>query len=442
MGTAPMRVEPDRTLESARPARWLDRKRGQGQAGRIGGTSITEIDRQGEVTSPSSCERSLVGDDFDFHIDFKTDRSRRPASARRTTRSVGKFDLTAEDAALITDLGTKLRGSLGGLERIPNIVATFEGADFRTLPGVHRRSSRAPRGDDERRSCGKNRRALALRHDGLILRRPIGNDCREGDLRGEGHRSAEPDGPFRSSRARSSSAAAGPYAAGGASKGEGHHGYRRQARERQATAHALRSALQYHSPMRAAAPLIRIPAPPHQKTQGSASNVRDTSRSRLCPARAYVSHGERATAIAPTSDRAAAVPNRLAGGAPSGSMLHSCGIPAARCGRASACLTDARRRLGPRRPPCTTRMAGSDDGFRRFEGSGEIEMSTDALFDVPESAKHLVTNRNAAQRRSSPALKIADVVEERPRRGRVPRVRESLRRTPLASTSPKISVGH
>ena len=49
-------------------------------------------------------------------------------------QSVGPFELQVEDVPLVVELAKKLRESLSGLERLPNISATFDGADFRTLP--------------------------------------------------------------------------------------------------------------------------------------------------------------------------------------------------------------------------------------------------------------------------------------------------------------------
>ena len=49
-------------------------------------------------------------------------------------QSVGVFDLQVEDVPLVVELAQKLRESLGGLERRANVAATFDGAEFRTLP--------------------------------------------------------------------------------------------------------------------------------------------------------------------------------------------------------------------------------------------------------------------------------------------------------------------
>ncbi|MCW5834557.1 MAG: hypothetical protein KIS78_19300, partial [Labilithrix sp.] len=49
-------------------------------------------------------------------------------------QSVGSFDLQVEDVPLVVELAQKLRESLDGLERRPNVAATFDGAEFRALP--------------------------------------------------------------------------------------------------------------------------------------------------------------------------------------------------------------------------------------------------------------------------------------------------------------------
>jgi hypothetical protein len=73
-----------------------------------------------------------IGFDFDVSIEKTTVMAKRVGAA--DDASVGSFEPQVEDVPLIVELATKLRDSLGGLERRTNISATFAENDFRTLP--------------------------------------------------------------------------------------------------------------------------------------------------------------------------------------------------------------------------------------------------------------------------------------------------------------------
>ncbi|MBX3200954.1 MAG: hypothetical protein KF894_22635 [Labilithrix sp.] len=91
-------------------------------------------------------------------------------------QSVGAFDLQVEDVPLIVELAQKLRGSLDGLERRANVAATFDGAEFRTLPTFvdfveHLVAMMAP-------IC-QEIAARSLTPNELVIRRLLSNDRRE-----------------------------------------------------------------------------------------------------------------------------------------------------------------------------------------------------------------------------------------------------------------------
>jgi hypothetical protein len=96
---------------------------------------LTEIVDRGAVlafqlrTEPTS----MLG--FDFDVDAEKGaviKAVRVGAA--DDASVGQFELLAEDVVLVVDLAKKLRASMAGLERRPNITATFDGTDFQALP--------------------------------------------------------------------------------------------------------------------------------------------------------------------------------------------------------------------------------------------------------------------------------------------------------------------
>jgi hypothetical protein len=114
---------------------------------------------------------------FDFSVDVA---HKNVTSAARIgpseDASVGPFDLIDEDVPVLVDLATKLRASLAGLERKPNVKATFEKGDFRALPSfvdfiVPFIEVLTPIVTEiAKRSLTPNE---------LVLRRPLGNDRRE-----------------------------------------------------------------------------------------------------------------------------------------------------------------------------------------------------------------------------------------------------------------------
>ncbi|HVJ91854.1 MAG TPA: hypothetical protein VM580_18770 [Labilithrix sp.] len=90
--------------------------------------------------------------------------------------SVGPFELHADDVPLVVDVVKKLRESLAGLERQPNITATFDGNEFRALPEYAEFVARlvgmmAP--------IVREISQRSLTPNELVLRRPLGNDRRE-----------------------------------------------------------------------------------------------------------------------------------------------------------------------------------------------------------------------------------------------------------------------
>jgi hypothetical protein len=175
---APMRVDrilPHLEIRSPQLAGWIT-KEVRIKPIRIERHVVTEIvEGDGYVTFELRTEAtSEIG--FDFHIDFHTNAIKATRVGPADDASVGNFELQAEDVPLIMDLATKLRDSLASLERIPNIVATFEGADFRGLPEyieiVERMvGTMAP--------IVREISARSLTPMELVLRRPLGNDRRE-----------------------------------------------------------------------------------------------------------------------------------------------------------------------------------------------------------------------------------------------------------------------
>ncbi|MDF2691752.1 MAG: hypothetical protein K0S65_135 [Labilithrix sp.] len=130
--------------------------------------SVLRVELRTEPTS---------GVGFDFEVDpEKGSIVKAVRVGPADDQSVGPFELQVEDVPLIVELVTKLRASLGDLERRPNISATFDGTDFRTLPTfvdfVERLvAMMAP-------IC-QEISARSLTPNELVLRRLLSNDRRE-----------------------------------------------------------------------------------------------------------------------------------------------------------------------------------------------------------------------------------------------------------------------
>ncbi|MBX3203513.1 MAG: hypothetical protein KF764_00530 [Labilithrix sp.] len=114
-------------------------------------------------------------------VDFEVDPDRGAVTKAQRVgpaddQSVGPFDLQVEDVPLVVELVQKLRESLGGLERRPNIAATFDNTEFRALPTfvdfvVRLVAMMAP-------IC-QEISARSLTPNELVLRRLLSNDRRE-----------------------------------------------------------------------------------------------------------------------------------------------------------------------------------------------------------------------------------------------------------------------
>jgi hypothetical protein len=118
---------------------------------------------------------SGVGFDFEVNLDKgSVEKAKRIGPA--DDQSAGPFDLQVEDVPLVVELATKLRASLAGLERLPNITATFDGSDFRALPTF---------GDFVERLVAmmapicREISQRSLTPNELVLRRLLSNDRRE-----------------------------------------------------------------------------------------------------------------------------------------------------------------------------------------------------------------------------------------------------------------------
>lgn len=175
---APMRVDriaPHLEIRAPQLAGWIS-KEVKVKPIRVERYVVTEIvEGDGYVTFELRTEaQSEVG--FDFHIDFAKEKIGATRIAAADDASAGAFEITDEDKPLVMDLATKLRESLGGLQRIPNIVATFEGADFRTLPNYIEIVERLVA---MMTPIVREIAARSLTPSELVLRRPLGNDRRE-----------------------------------------------------------------------------------------------------------------------------------------------------------------------------------------------------------------------------------------------------------------------
>lgn len=169
-------LEPHLEIRSPQLAGWIT-KEVKVKPIRIERYVITEIVQSGDdaLTFELRTEpTSEIG--FDFHVDFTADKIDATRVGPADDASVGKFDLQDVDVPLIKDLAQKLKESLGGLERIPNIVATFEGADFRTLPEYIEIVERLVA---MMKPIVLEISARSLTPNELIIRRLLGNDRRE-----------------------------------------------------------------------------------------------------------------------------------------------------------------------------------------------------------------------------------------------------------------------
>lgn len=176
---APVRIEqivPHLEIRAPQLAGWIS-KEVKVRPQKIERHAITQfVDKDGIVKLEVRTEPdSGVGFDFQVNAEKKSVvKAARIGPAE--DQSVGPFELPAEDAALVVDLVAKLRSIVGSFVRTPSIVATFDGADFRTLPTfvdfVHRLvEMMAP--------IVKEISQRSLTTNELVLRRPLGNDRRE-----------------------------------------------------------------------------------------------------------------------------------------------------------------------------------------------------------------------------------------------------------------------
>lgn len=135
--SSPMRIErlvPHLEIRAPQLAGWIT-KEVKIRPQRIERWVVTQI--VDDHTTVQVQLRTEVGSDvgLDFEVDIesgKISKAKRVGPAE--DQSVGPFELQVEDVPLVVELVKKLRESLGGLERLPNISAAFDGADFRTLP--------------------------------------------------------------------------------------------------------------------------------------------------------------------------------------------------------------------------------------------------------------------------------------------------------------------
>lgn len=177
--SAPMRVDrlfPHLEIRAPQLSGWIS-KEVKTRPQRIERMVVTDLVDDGETltfqlrTEPAS----QIGFDFEVDVvDGKVVKSVRIGPAE--DESVGKFDIQNEDVLPIVELAKKLRETLAGLERRPNISATFDRADFRTLPTYV---------DFIERLVGmmapivREISARSLTPNELVLRRALSNDRRE-----------------------------------------------------------------------------------------------------------------------------------------------------------------------------------------------------------------------------------------------------------------------
>jgi hypothetical protein len=175
----PMRVEnlvPHLEIRAPQLAGWIT-KEVKVKPQRIERYVVTEIvDSTALLTVELRMEQNL-GVGFDFHVDPEKGtvvKAMRVGGA--DDASVGPFELHTEDVPLVVDLVKKLRTSLGGLDRRPNVTAVHDGIEFSALPGFvdfvkQLVAMMAP----ITREISKR----SLTPNELVLRRPLGNDRRE-----------------------------------------------------------------------------------------------------------------------------------------------------------------------------------------------------------------------------------------------------------------------
>ncbi|MBX3226147.1 MAG: hypothetical protein KIT84_28760 [Labilithrix sp.] len=384
---APMRIDrivPHLEIRAPQLAGWIT-KEVKVKPIRIERHVVTEIvESENKLTFELRTEAtSDLG--FDFHVDFESGKVKATRIGPADDASSGDFELQDEDGALIKDLATKLRESLAGLERIPNIVATFEGADFRTLPEYIEIVDRLVA---MMTPIVREISARSLTPNELVLRRLLGNDRREEifvakatlreklkELPTEARALFDPLQLDPALPPKPAPAPAPPP------KDE---------------KPAMRSELppSVPPPARAAAPPVRIPAPPTIK--GLSTTPKSTPPATLpkstppekapektpeksAPEKAAPEKAEK-TAPEKASDKPAPLAS-----SPSGSM-HAVKPTRTIMPSGAAVPPPAQHSTVPNVP------ADDPDEAPQLEVGPEIEMSTDGLFDaVPESARQLVT---------------------------------------------------
>lgn len=386
---APMRIDriaPHLEIRAPQLAGWIT-KEVKVKPLRLERHVVTEIvEGEGYVTFELRTEPSSeLG--FDFHINIESGKIGATRVGPADDASVGGFDLVAEDVPLVLDLGTKLRDSLGGLERVPNIVATFEGADFRTLPEYIEIVERlvgmmAP--------IVREISARSLTPNELVLRRLLGNDRREeifvakSTLREKltvlpaearslfDPLQLDPALPPAKKDAHAPAAQAPAPAPPPPPK----------ANEKPAVRSELPPSVP-PPPMRAAPPPVRIPAPPLPKAPASApppnASVVPKSTPPAAPAAAH------APAAAPPAPPPPPAPATAATGSPPKSNP-----PASAPNPAVRTLQPPGAVAPPHGSSPAPEEEEESDEAPHLEVGPEIEMSADALFDATSDSAKLL----------------------------------------------------
>lgn len=135
--SSPMRVErllPHLEIRAPQLAGWIS-KEVKVRPLRIERYVVTQLVDDNATVRVELRTEPTSGVGFDFEVDpdeGAVTKAQRVGPA--DDQSVGSFDLQVEDVPLVVELAQKLRESLDGLERRPNVAATFDGAEFRALP--------------------------------------------------------------------------------------------------------------------------------------------------------------------------------------------------------------------------------------------------------------------------------------------------------------------
>ena len=175
----PMRVDrlaPHLEIKGPQLAGWIT-KEVRTKPQRLERHVVAEIVDDGESVRLEL--RTEASPDIGFDLEVHPETSKVAKAARvgpSDDASVGAFEVQSEDVAALVELATKLRASLDGIERLPNVTATFEKTDFRTLPSFVDFVTKLVAflepivSEIARRSLTPNE---------LVLRRALANDRRE-----------------------------------------------------------------------------------------------------------------------------------------------------------------------------------------------------------------------------------------------------------------------